>query len=183
MAECRTSNPEIVGSNSTGCGFSFFCKFWRTSALSVGLMVPLFWTTGHVCSGFQNQGGSSHLHTSSPACNRILRFTSGVTPADLLLASMAVQPFSSMYLQTSICWAHKGVCRACNCLIVEVEIFRKPLIPILHNTVDFFAKNSILFLRLKYQDQSVGVIDIIINFQWKIVPRRIEFIWEMKSIG
>ena len=42
-------------------------------------------------------------HACFIACvNRIFRFTSGVTPADLLAASMAAEPFSSMYLQTSI---------------------------------------------------------------------------------
>ena len=35
-------------------------------------------------------------------CNRILSFTSGATPADLLTASMAADLFSFTYLQTSI---------------------------------------------------------------------------------
>ena len=34
-----------------------------------------------------------HLRASSPACNRFLRFTSGATPADYLVNSMAAQPF------------------------------------------------------------------------------------------
>ena len=42
------------------------------------------------------------MHASSPACNRILRFTSGATPADLLVASMVAKPFPSTYFQTSI---------------------------------------------------------------------------------
>ena len=33
------------------------------------------------------------MHASLPACNRFLRVTSGVTPADLLAASMAAKPF------------------------------------------------------------------------------------------
>ena len=37
-----------------------------------------------------------------PAHNRILRFTSGATPADLLAASMAAKLFSPIYLWTSI---------------------------------------------------------------------------------
>ena len=36
----------------------------------------------------------------SPACNGILRFTSNVTHADLLVASMVAEPFRSTYLHT-----------------------------------------------------------------------------------
>ena len=35
----------------------------------------------------------ARLHALLPACNQFLTFTSGVTPADLLVASMAVEPF------------------------------------------------------------------------------------------
>ena len=42
------------------------------------------------------------MNASSPACNGILRFSSGMTPADFLAASMAAKPFSSTYLRTSI---------------------------------------------------------------------------------
>ena len=55
--------------------------------------MPLFWTSGDVSSGFQSQSGQSYsslakayiLHYTS------LRFTSGVTPADLLADSMAAE--------------------------------------------------------------------------------------------
>ena len=56
-------------------------------------LMPLFWTSGDIYSGFQSQGGSPDLHVLSPACNGILRFTSDVTPADLLVSSMAAKPF------------------------------------------------------------------------------------------
>ena len=36
---------------------TLFFKFWRTRVLFVGLLVPLFWTSGDVSSGFQSQGG------------------------------------------------------------------------------------------------------------------------------
>ena len=62
--------------------------------------MPLFWTSGNICHGFQSQGLSTCLHASSPTCNGFLRFTSGVTPADLLVASMAAKPFQSTYLHT-----------------------------------------------------------------------------------
>ena len=58
-----------------------------------GPLISLFWTSGDICSGFQNQSGSSTLRASLLLCNRFPRFTSGATPADLLAASMAVKPF------------------------------------------------------------------------------------------
>ena len=64
----------------------------------MGPLIPLFWTSGDVCVGSQSQGGS-------PVCVCfltcvILRFTSGVTPADCTEVSTAAQPFRFMYLQT-----------------------------------------------------------------------------------
>ena len=61
-------------------------------------VTPLFWTSGYVCPGFQSQVGSPCLGALLPACNRILRFTSGATPADLLITSMVAELFSSTYL-------------------------------------------------------------------------------------
>ena len=39
--------------------FFFFCKkkFWRTWVLFVGPLIPLFWTSGDISSGFQSQSG------------------------------------------------------------------------------------------------------------------------------
>ena len=65
----------------------------------LGPLITLFWPSGDFCPRFQ-----SRLLALSPACNRILRFTSGATPADLLGASMAAESFSSTYLQTSKDW-------------------------------------------------------------------------------
>ena len=48
-----------------------------------------------VCHGFQSQGWIPCLHASLPVCNRFLRFTSAVTPADLLVASMTAEVFHS----------------------------------------------------------------------------------------
>ena len=55
-----------------------------------------------VMSALGFKGGSPNLYSSLPVHNRILRFTSGGTPADLLAAIMAAKPFTSTYLQTSI---------------------------------------------------------------------------------
>ena len=59
----------------------------------MGPLIPLFWTSGGVCSGFQSQGGFPGLHAFSPVHNGFLRFTSGVTPADCIEVSMAAEPF------------------------------------------------------------------------------------------
>ena len=70
--------------------------------LFVGLLIPLFWTSGDVSSGFQSQSGFCLIHTWRRRTSNIthsLRFTSGATPADLLVASMAAELISSTYLQ------------------------------------------------------------------------------------
>ena len=80
----------------------FFVSFWRALVLCMGTLIPLFWTSDDVRPRFQSQGGSPPLPASLPVCNRILRFTSGATPADLLMVRMAAEPFRSTYLLTSI---------------------------------------------------------------------------------
>ena len=60
--------------------------FWMTSVLFVRPLIPLFWTFGDVCPGFQSQDGFL-------ACNGFLRFTSGAAPADLFSASMVAELF------------------------------------------------------------------------------------------
>ena len=80
----------------------YFLNFWRTLVLFVGLWYPfldlrwcllcfskLEWVALFVL------GGDVHVTCS-------LRFTSNATPADLLVASMSVEPFSSTSLQASI---------------------------------------------------------------------------------
>ena len=68
-----------------------FCfNFWKAQVLFVEPLIPLFRISGDILSGFLR-----HV-------TRTLRFTSGVTPADLLAASMAADPFSSMYLRAGI---------------------------------------------------------------------------------
>ena len=58
----------------------------------MGLPIPLFWTSGDVCPGFH--GWIPSLDASFPVCNGFLRFTTGATPADLLVVSMEAEPFS-----------------------------------------------------------------------------------------
>ena len=61
--------------------FFFFKNFCRTQVLFVGPLIPLFWTSGDVCPGFQSQDGFPRLRASLPVHNGFLRFTSGATPA------------------------------------------------------------------------------------------------------
>ena len=62
----------------------------------MGPLIALFWTSGDVLSGFQSQSGRSVCDVG------YLRFTSGVTPANLLAASIAAELISSTYLQAGI---------------------------------------------------------------------------------
>ena len=80
----------------------FLLKYLEDISPFCGSLIPLFWTSGDVCPGFQSQCGSSHFHASSPAHNGILRLPSAATPADLFVDSMAAETFSSTYLWTSI---------------------------------------------------------------------------------
>ena len=87
-----------------GIQFFFFLNFWRTWVLFVGPLIPLFWTSGDVSSGFQSQSRFCLIRTWRRCTSNIthsLRFTSGAAPADLLAASMAAEPISSIYL-----WRH-----------------------------------------------------------------------------
>ena len=63
-----------------------FFKFWITSVLSVGLLIPLFWTSGDVYHRFQSQGACFVT-----CVQQILRLTSAATPTDLLLTRMAAE--------------------------------------------------------------------------------------------
>ena len=69
----------------------------------VGLLISLFWTFGDICPGFLSHGRFPCLHASSPTRNGFLRLASGPTPADLLAASMATEPFLS---STNITLSH-----------------------------------------------------------------------------
>ena len=44
---------------------AFLKKNWRTSVLLLGPLIPLFWTSGYISSGFQSQSGQpySQRHT------------------------------------------------------------------------------------------------------------------------
>ena len=61
--------------------FCFFFKIFVGACPFVGPLIPLFWTSGDVSSGFQTRVGSALFALGRGICNiRSLRFTSGVTP-------------------------------------------------------------------------------------------------------
>ena len=67
--------------------------FWRTHVLFLGPLVPLFWISGDVSSGFQSQSGLPYSHCGGKHNVRSPRSTSGATLADLLAAG--IQPVLS----------------------------------------------------------------------------------------
>ena len=73
----------------------FLRKFLEDIVLFFGPLMPLFWTSGDVYSGFQSQGGSLVYFL---ACV-IIRFTFCVTYADCVGVNMAAEGFQSTYLQ------------------------------------------------------------------------------------
>ena len=55
-------------------------------------LILMFWTFGEIFLGFNTRVDPL------PTCSGFLRFTSGATPAELLMASMAARFFLSTYL-------------------------------------------------------------------------------------
>ena len=68
-------------------------SFLRTWVLFLGHWY-LFWTSDDICPGFWSQGGSLTCIAYLPAHNKCLRFTSSVTPTNLLAASISSQRHS-----------------------------------------------------------------------------------------
>ena len=75
--------------------FLFFLKFLADTCPFLGPLVPLFWISGAVSSGFQSQSGFCLIrYFCGVKCNvHSPRFTSGATLADLLAAG--AQPVTS----------------------------------------------------------------------------------------
>ena len=57
VTSCERCVPLVIGSSH----LYVFKHILRTSIHFVGLLIPLFWTSGDFCLGFQCQGGSPHL--------------------------------------------------------------------------------------------------------------------------
>ena len=85
-----------------------------------GATDTLFWTSGGICPGFESQSGFPSLHASLPVCNELLRFTSGLTTAELSPgsnmhgSSHTISPCTSCALQSELrridsAWQNKTV--------------------------------------------------------------------------
>ena len=76
------------------CFFINFLKkcFWRTHThiLFLGPLIPMFWISGDVSSGFQSQSGFCLIHFCRGECNV---HSSGTTPADFLTAGIIASHF------------------------------------------------------------------------------------------
>ena len=76
-------------------GLKFLC-FWRTQILFVGPLMPLFWTSGDVCPGFQSQGGSLACVLSC-LCDPQIHLCCDT--CWLCRGHHGIQPFWSTYMQ------------------------------------------------------------------------------------
>ena len=74
---------------------SFFLKFLVDTCPILGPLVPLFWISGDVSSGFQSQSGFFLIRFFCGGENDVhsLRSTSSVTPANLLAAGITATYF------------------------------------------------------------------------------------------
>ena len=73
----------------------FLQIFWRTSFLFLERLMPLFWTSGEICPGFQFLDGF-------PACILLCPYamdSSGVTPADILMANCSTYVCMYTYMK------------------------------------------------------------------------------------
>ena len=68
-------------------------------------LISLFWTSGDVSSGFQSQIGQPSSHFGRGICDMFLRFTSGVTPLPVYIASIAASHLPLVHVSEEVgCW-------------------------------------------------------------------------------
>ena len=67
----------------TTAKWTFFKKHF--GVLFVGSLIPLFWTSGEFCLGFQGKGGTLTWMLPDLCVMDTSEFTFGLTPADLLM--------------------------------------------------------------------------------------------------
>ena len=79
-------------------------------SFSLGLLVPLFWISGDLSSGFQSQSGFCLIHFFCGGnCNvHSQRSTSGATCADLLAASMQLVTSLHVCAEMGLCLDSDG---------------------------------------------------------------------------
>ena len=83
--------------------FLFFLKFLLDTCPFVGPLIPLFWTSGDVSSGFQSQSGFCLIQTCGGVRNiHSLRFTSGATHLPVYNASIAASRLPHMRVSAEV---------------------------------------------------------------------------------
>ena len=105
--------------------FSFFFKVFGDTCPFLGPLVPLFWISGDISSGFQSQSGFCLIRyfIYGGECNvHSPRFTSGATIANLLVAG--VQPVTSPHACAEVALGSVS-----NCAIARTEDERATIVP------------------------------------------------------
>ena len=70
-----------------------------------GSLIPLFWTSGDISSGFQNQSGQPYSHLAKAYMIHSLKFTSGATPLPVYMASIAASCSPYIHVSAEVgCW-------------------------------------------------------------------------------
>ena len=82
----------------------------------MGPLIPLFWTSGDIHLGWQPYSCLAKVYVLLCMLCMCLRFTSGATPADLLVASLAAEPFF-FHVPASKLWrgSKPGSCHGSQC--------------------------------------------------------------------
>ena len=109
---------EIMSFNHSPVVQFFWFFFWRTQVLFYGetdTPVLEFWWC--LLSVSKPEWAALFVFTGGIPVTHSLRFTSGATPADHLVASIAAKPFSSTYLWASIggAWNWDLLCHHSQC--------------------------------------------------------------------
>ena len=121
----------------------------------LGSLVPLFWISGDVSSGFQSQSGFCLIRYSCGGeCNvHSPRFTSGATLADLLVVG------AWMFLQSADYSFHVNFVSQYSCTmgVVVIEIF-VPVGDVLHSwLISVSPRNSLGFAQYYLSHLNGGV--------------------------
>ena len=97
VLQCRLPNLQFFrGSAENRIKIEWAANFWRTSVLLCDHWYPCFGLLVTSTLAFKAKVDPL-LVCFLPSCNGFLRFTSGATPADLLVVSRAAEPFWSRY--------------------------------------------------------------------------------------
>ena len=100
--------PQITQKTKSWVVKTFFKIFWGTQFLLWGHWYPCFGLLVTSALGFKARVDHPLLACFVDVHNGFLRFTSGVTPANLLMASMAASHIPYMYVAEVGCWDSIG---------------------------------------------------------------------------